>query len=326
MKTTSTLLIILGIFATVALPAGAKYRNDTELTNFYNPTQDGNWNQNPQIKSAAHAKFRNLMSELGVALAPSFLSPAETLGYMGSAIGINYGITTIKNSEPYWTEGMHGSPGFALQTIGFEFRKGMWFPLPGFEIGGGLKYLTESHMYAPHVMAKFSLNEGYFKWPLPAMAIRGYGSRVMGNTEVDITIASVDVSFSKSFGLSSTINVTPYLGYNYLMIIPDSKVIDFTPGIDPLGDSPYSPGVTCSNSDCNNNDLFSDQGVIVRHRIFVGTRIIYYHMFITLEAIFALQGDSAGEFEYYNGGLQTDIIKDSSQLQMTLSLSLGWNY
>ncbi|MBU1240652.1 hypothetical protein KJ865_13150, partial [Myxococcota bacterium] len=217
-----TILSLTGLIFIIFLPlcvASAKYRNDTELSNLYNPTVTGNWNDSIQVKTDAHAKYRNLMSQLGVVFAPNFLSPAETLGYMGHALGVNYSMTTIDYKAPYWKEGMEGKPGFALQTIGFEYRKGMWFPLPGFEIGGGLKYLPESHMYAPHIMAKFAINEGYFKWPIPTIAVRGYGSRVMGNTDVDLTIASVDLSLSKSFGLLSTVNTTVYAGYAYLMII-----------------------------------------------------------------------------------------------------------
>ncbi len=327
---------LIGLILLVSLPgsvARAKYRNDTELSNLYNPTVSGNWNDpsNVQVKSDAHAKYRNLMSQLGVVFAPSFLSPAETLGYMGHALGVNYSLTTIDSKAAYWKEGMYGTPAFAMQTIGFEYRKGMWFPLPGFEIGGGLKYLPDSHMYAPHIMAKFSINEGYFNWPVPAIAIRGYGSRVMGNTDVDLTIASVDVSLSKSFGLLSTVNATVYAGYNYLMIIPDSKVIDFTPGLDSLRqDSTTTTTLSCSSTletDCRNNDVFDDQGTISRHRLFLGVRIIYYHMFVTAEGVLSMDGSSAGEIVNSQAGvIQTLDIKDSTTKQFTFSVSFGWNY
>ena len=325
-------LLIIALFSTGMIAESyGKYRNDTDLAGLYIPAPGSTWSTNPQTKLTSHEKYRNLMSQLGVVFAPVFLSPAETLGYMGHALGVNYSLTTIDSKAVYWKEGMEGTPGFAMQTIGFEYRKGMWFPLPGFEIGGGLKYLPDSHMYAPHIMAKFSINEGYFKLPIPAIAVRGYGARVMGNTDVDLTIASVDVSLSKSFGLLSTVNATVYAGYNYLMIIPDSKVIDFTPGIDSLRqDDTAGTTLLCNNSsepDCANNDVFEDQGVINRHSIFAGVRFIYYHTFITAEVIMSMDGSSTGEvINYISGTPQTVNVKDSTAKQFTFSLAFGWNY
>ncbi len=325
----SLFVLLLGLH----VQAYGKYRNDTELSNLYNPNPSDPatlWS-NQQVKRESHRKYRELMSQLGTVFAPTFLSPAETLGYMGYALSLNYALTTIDNKADYWQEGMHGSPSFGLQTIGFEYRKGMWFPLPGFEIAAGLKYLPESHMYAPHVSAKFSINEGYFKLPIPAIAVRGYGSRLMGNTEVDLTIASVDLSISKSIGMLSTVNATFYAGYNYLMIIPDSKVIDFTPGVDGLRQDPAGSPHNCSTGsepDCAFNEVFDDQGIISKHRIFGGVRFLYHHLFVTAEVILSLDGSSSGDVKVLDssGNVQTSSIKDATTKQVTFALSLGWDY
>jgi len=183
-------------------------------------------------------------------------------------------------------------------------------------------------MYAPHVFAKFSINEGYFSVPIPDIGIRGYGARVMGSRQADISIASVDLSLSKSFGIASSLNVTPYAGYNALMIIGDSKVIDTTPGVDSLnpdGNTPYGPGMGCTSADCDNNVVFDDQDTILRHRIFFGARFIYYKMVITVEGIFTLKGTSKDEvLEPVSG--QSRSIKDTSVLQQTYSIQFGWDF
>ncbi len=325
MKTTCLFTFMLFAFL-VNHPVSARdYRYDIDLARLHNSYN----NPDPfQALTDRTSAYRNLVSEMGVAFGPSFLAPAETVGYMGMAIGAHYGITTINGSADYWKNGVHGTPAGFVQTIGMEVRKGMWFPLPGFEISGGVKYLTESHLFAPHVSGKFSINEGYFDFPIPAIAVRGFGARVMGSDQVDLTIASVDLSLSKSFGVAGTLNVTPYLGYNYLMIFSDSKVVDVTPGVDSLnpdGSTVFGPGLTCIHPDCDNNIVFDDQDVIARHRIFLGARFIYYKMVITLEGVFTLAGGSSDSvFEPISGRKQA--IKDKSVLQQTWSIQFGWDF
>jgi hypothetical protein len=325
MKTTFLFVFLCCLLSAPRFAHAGEYRYDFDLAKLHNAYD----NTDPFVAlSDRTVAYRNLVSEMGVAFGPSFLAPAETLGYMGMAMGVNYGITTVNGTADYWKNGVDGTAAGFLQTIGMEVRRGMWFPLPGFEIGGGLKYLTESHMYAPHVMAKFSINEGYFDIPLPAIAVRGFGSRVMGSREVDLTIASVDVSLSTSFGVASTINLTPYLGYNYLMIIGDSKVIDTTPGTDSLnpdGNTNFGPGLSCTDADCNNNVVFDDQDTIARHRIFFGTRIMYHKMTITLEGIFTLKGSSKDQVLDPISG-RTQDLKDKSVLQQTYSIQFGWDF
>jgi len=325
MKTTFLSFIF---FCLLAAPQGAQagdYRYDFDLAKLYNAYENTDSFQALTDRTTA---YRNLVSEMGVAFGPSFLAPAETLGYMGMAMGVNYGITTINGTADYWKNGVDGTAAGFVQTIGMEVRRGMWFPLPGFEIGGGLKYLTQSHMYAPSLNAKFSINEGYFDIPLPAIAVRGYGTRVMGSREIDLTVASVDVSLSMSFGIAATLNVTPYLGYNYLMIISDSKVIDTTPGVDslnPTGTVTFAPGTSCTDPDCNNNIVMDDQDMIARHRIFFGARFIYYKMAITLEGIFTLKGTSKDDLLEPVSG-RTQAIKDKSVLQQSYSIQFGWDF
>jgi hypothetical protein len=285
-----------------------EYQYDFDLGKLYTTTEANT--TSAEFLGSLTGQYRNLISEMGVVFAPSFLSPAETLGFSGFAVNLFYGLNTVSSSSDYWQNGISGSPSTLVGTLGFEFRKGMWFPLPGFEIGGGVKYLPNSHMYAPHVMAKFALVEGYFKWPFPAVAVRGYGTRVMGSRDVDITLASIDISFSKSFGLNSTINLTPYGGYNYLMIIGDSKKVYIPGGIG--GD----PTLT--------EYVFDDQDVIVRHRLFLGTRLKYHKLVFTFEAVFTFKGSSGDSVDGSGGNLI--VVKDQSSLQQTYTLSVGWDF
>ncbi len=236
--------------------------------------------------------FRSLVSEFGVAIAPRLMSPADTLGYSGFQFSVDYAFTTINKDASYWcaTEQTGSCPGSKgngyLGTFGMFVRKGLWLPLPSFEVGGGFVNVTgTSSMVAAQAYAKFALHEGFHDWPIPSVAVRGAGSRLMGSEQIDLTVASLDVSASKSFGVAGTVNVTPYAGWNYLWIVPRSEVIDKTPNVDAF----TTPG------DVNKNFVFPDQANITRQRIFLGAKIKYYVFAISLEWDIALAGHSVDD-------------------------------
>lgn len=234
---------------------------------------------------ASDADFRSLASQLGVVLAPRLLSPADTLGFGGFQFTADVGFTSIDTNAGYWRAragssqpmgaGPHG--GSIMPTVGVFARKGMWFPLPSFEIGGGMMQLLGSRMITAQVYAKLALHEGYHDLPLPSLAIRGAASRMMGEPELDLTVASVDVSAGKEIGVGGTFNLTPYGGYNLLIIVPRSDLIDKTPQI---ADDPAMSFV------------FTNQDEILRHRIFAGARLRYSIFAVTLEGQFILAGAS----------------------------------
>jgi hypothetical protein len=254
--------------------------------------------------------FRSLVSELGVVHAPRLLSPADTLGFGGFQFTTDLGFTTIDSGAGYWRAragslqptgpGPHG--GSMMPTLGVFARKGMWFPVPSFEIGGGLVHLLGSRMSTGQVYAKLALHEGYHEWPLPSLAVRGAVSRMMGESDLDLTVVSLDASAGKEVGIGGTFNFTPYGGYALLIIIPRSELIDATPQI---GDDP------------NMTFVFTDQDDILRHRLFAGARLRYSIVALTLEGQFALAGTSVDGFS----GAQ-----DGASGQLTITTSLGVDF
>lgn len=231
--------------------------------------------------------FRSAISELGVVLAPRLMSPADSLGFGGFQFSVDTSFTTINSGENYWRmresstdpagtgAGDHGSG--VMRTTGLFMRKGMWFPLPSFEFGAGAVHLANSRIWTGQVYAKFSLHEGYHGWPLPSLSVRGAASRMMGSQHVDLTIASIDASMSKSFGIAGSVNLEPYIGGNVLIIIPRSEVIDGTPHI---------------ADDNRMNFVFRNQADILRSRIFTGFKLQHYVFALLFEANFALPGRS----------------------------------
>jgi len=279
-----------------------------------------------------NSELRSLSSQLGVVLAPHLLTPADTLGFGGFQLTVDYAVTTIDARASYWRARRGaadpagaGGGTFApdtLGTFGFFARKGFWFPLPSFEIGAGAVHLVDSRIWTGQLYAKLALHEGYAGLPIPSLAVRGAVSRMMQQRELDLTVASIDVMLSKHVGIGGTWRLDPFAGWNLLMIVPRSEVIDPTPQVDPL--------VTPADSDLN--FVFSDQDNIYRNRIVVGAKLQYYVFQLTLEASYALAGtsidDRVGTTDRCMATSTTTNCdaKDAAAAQRTLSLSAGLDF
>ncbi|HEY0193800.1 MAG TPA: hypothetical protein VGC42_21940 [Kofleriaceae bacterium] len=272
-------------------------------------------------------EFRALASQLGVALAPELLTPADTLGFGGFQFDVTGSQTEIDAKQAYWRarEGSAGTPGPGyLRTIGMFAHKGLWFPLPSFELGVGAVHLLDSQIWATQLYAKLGLHEGYHDLPIPSVAVRGSVSRMMNQRELDLTTASVDVTLSKHFGIGGTWRLDPFAGWNLLMIVPRSEVIDATPSVDPL-----APG---NELDTLHNFVFKDQATIFRNRIFVGAKFQYYVLQLTAEVQYALAGSSTDDRDGTGAACVASSTtancdaKDTAAAQTTVSVSAGFDF
>jgi hypothetical protein len=220
--------------------------------------------------------------------------------------------------------------GFA-PTVTVMARKGLWIPVPSFELGIGVRHLIGSQMWAPLATAKLALHEGFHGWPVPSLAIRGSGARVLGTPGYNLTVAGLDFSVSKRFGIASTFNLTPYVGYQLLWIIADSEVIDATPGIDGMGRGAKASGgdpmslAQCRDNDCNANFTFTQQANITRHRFFLGLKANFYIASLLVEYTFFASGSKSDEIAT-QVGVPSLIIPDNSGQQHTISFSIALDY
>src|SRR5262249_43929391 len=154
------------------------------------------------------------------------------LGFSGFQVAFETGFTQISNNADYWKRGVEKVSGSFLETLSVMARKGIWLPIPSFEIGAGATKLIGANMFALQVYAKLALHEGFQKWALPSFAVRGAASRVVGAPQVDLTMVGVDASISKSHGIGGTAKIDWYLGGAVLLTFVRSQVIDATPNID----------------------------------------------------------------------------------------------
>ena len=282
-------------------------------------------------------RFRSLMSELGVALAPRLLVPAQTLGSAGFQISGEVGTTSISHDQPFWN-GVAGvqpespssvRPGGWLTTVGVFVRKGLWVPLPAVEVGAGVIHLLDSHLLSWQGYAKLALHEGYNDWPLPSLAVRGSGAYVTGSDQVRMKIAAVDVILSKGFGVLKTFRLEPFAGWSYLFIRARSGPVDFTPSCDaylvrtaardqPLGDY-CAETQRGSSNDAMATRAFPDQDTITRHRFFGGAKLKFAAVFAALQYELVPSGSSRDENKP-NGA------RDTSGKQEGVSLSAGFDF
>jgi hypothetical protein len=279
-------------------------------------------------------EFRALASQLGVVLAPHLLTPADTLGFGGFQFDASASQTSIDSLQPYWRvlagsrdpTGMnrlaHGAG--VLRTIGLFARKGLWFPIPSFELGVGAVHLIDSTTWAAQLYGKIGVHEGYHDLPIPSVSIRGAISRMMNQRELDLTVGSVDVTVSKHFGIAGTWRLDPFAGWDLLLIVPRSEVIDATPDVDPL-----APG---KEMDAANNFVFRDQSTITRQRLLAGAKLQYSVVQLTLEAQYALAGSSvdslAGTTTVCQPLSTTSRCqaRDIAAAQTTVSVSAGFDF
>ncbi|TMQ19062.1 MAG: hypothetical protein E6J90_18815 [Deltaproteobacteria bacterium] len=279
-------------------------------------------------------EFRALASQLGVVLAPHLLSPADTLGFGGFQFDLDVSQTSIDSIQPYWrvlagsrdptgtNRLAHGAG--VLRTIGVFAHKGLWFPLPSFEVGAGAVHLIDSKTWAAQLYGKLGVHEGYHDLPVPSIAVRGAVSRMMNQRELDLTVASLDITVSKHFGIAGTWRLDPFAGWDVLVIIPRSQVIEATPDVDPLhmGDE----------MDATNNFVFRDQAAITRQRILLGAKLQFSIVQLTVEAQLAFAGSSVDDRPDTTAACQPSSTttscdaKDTAASQATLSVSAGFDF
>jgi hypothetical protein len=310
--------------------------------------RDGNGLITGAVTPSAEAQslYRSMMSELGVAIAPRLMTPADTLGFAGFQFSADLGVTKISSDQPYW-DGVRGvSPGNRsavrpnsyLTTVGGFVRKGLWLPLPAFEFGAGALKVLDSNMYAVQGYAKLALQEGFHGWPLPSVAVRGSASQLLGTSEVDLLVMGVDVLASKAFGIGGTARIEPYLGWNMLFIDARSGVIDATPGCDAFAAQSAAPGAPAASplcapaqngggtggagpqwNDLNANFTFPTQDIITRQRWFGGFKLRLSVFFVTVQVAVIPSGSSRDD-------RQAAGAADRSKTQQSYSLTAGFDF
>jgi hypothetical protein len=276
-----------------------------------------------------NGQFRSLASEVGVLMAPKPVDPADSLGLSAFAVSADMSVNTISNDSNYWGNTVNSSSvgGAVVPTLQIIGRKGLW---PGAEVGAGATKLFDSRMWALNGYGKIAIHEGFHHLPIPSIAVRGQFGQLLGSKDLKLQTGSVGISISHVFGVGSTFNITPYLGYEALMISARSGVIDATPGTDEYPDG-YEDPDPCSDDpadmlpECLSNEfVFKKQDLIVRHRPYLGVRFIFSVIRFGVEAMFVPPGSTSSDVDTGGGG--TETVADESGFQQQYTFTFGLDF
>jgi hypothetical protein len=293
--------------------------------------------------------FRNFVSELGFAIAPTANDPARTTGLGGIALTLEANYThvnadatsTADNGQQtaYWRRATQGSvdkgtnqfsrentsPNSVIQVYSLKARKGLGF---GFELAGALGTIVDTSLWTVGADLRWSLLEGFRTGALGALPDLSIGSGVRtitGTSKFHLTAVGVDVKISKPFTIAESATITPHIGYQRLFIFGDSTIQDFTPNTDALrecgygGPDPRTGTPICNNklaSGSDNNVDFNNYATfervrVQRHRIMAGVHYRYEILYVGGQFLIDATPPDAE-----NPGL-------SSSRQWTMSLEAG---
>ena len=285
----------------------------------------------------ANQAFKNLLSELGFAMAPDAFHPARTTGFGGFILAIEASYTKINNDAQstelngtkiqYWHQGTRGptipstksfsttndSPDSVLQIYTLKARKGL--PL-GFEIAGALGYMANSSLWMLGGDVRWAPFEGFRTGAggiLPDISVGGGVRTVMGTDKFTLTTVGLDAELSKPIAFASTFVLTPWVGYQRLWIFGDSTVIDSTPNVDAVDQCGFQgvdqttgqpicknniPGTTTPNNNDFNNDFTFEKVRTQRNRGIIGLDFRYEMLHFAGEFLFDLT-DPTGENQQF---------------------------
>jgi hypothetical protein len=287
-----------------------------------------------------NASFKNMISELGFAIAPNAFYPARTTGIGGFAVSLEASYTRISPDRtadatggrtPYWHLGTQGSqdpntkqlsgandsPDSIIQIYSVNVRKGL--PL-GFEIAGSVGTIANTSLWTYGGDVRWSLLEGFRTGALgvlPDVSLGG-GVRTLASTSrFYLTTVSFDVKASKAFTLQDSAQIIPSVGYQRVVIFGDSNVVDSTPNVDALGacgsdgPDPVTGSPRCRNklpNGAENNvdfaNSFTFQKVRVhRNRALLGLHYRYEILWLGSQIAFDLT-DPKDENPFLVGGRQ----------------------
>ena len=179
--------------------------------------------------------FSEMSRAYGIALAPLMISPANTIGINAVEADFSFAFGNLTDSGAVWAGATEGKREVSqLSTVRFSLRKGLPY---SFEIEGQLGYLINSELWTLGGGVKWALHEAIAMIPVD-INIHGGISRLVGSTQLDLTMVTFGGSLGTQFGVLGLFNLAPFVNYQPVMIFAGSSTLDATPGqFDPPGDT-----------------------------------------------------------------------------------------
>jgi hypothetical protein len=269
----------------------------------------------PSQCSADIARYERFMAEYAFGLSPKLMAPASTLGYSGFYMALEGSLTPVPDSgdsnDRRWYDGVgpaDESPG-VMFFPSVHIRKGLPWSM---ELGGTINYLSQSELVGLGADVKWSIFEGYkhgFRGVLPDVAARGSVVRVLGQSDIDMTIIGVDASMSYPFGIGGMLSLTPYLGWQYLWTLIRTEPLTYREDVSADDSVIYHPPV---GTDWDTTGLSGPN--LERMKLFLGFVLQYELLVITIEIDWGLATDWDTAVENNPLAYQNGADQDPEQL------------
>lgn len=325
MRRISTKLLVITILLITGV-VGTRYINAKELdlsvARFIECSSGG-------IDCRAHNDaYEKFLSEYSFGISPKLLAPASTLGYSGFYLGMETSVVAVPDDGTAKFNADTGNYKDARWRIGtaqynakpptmyyptIHVRKGLpW----SFEVGSSIGFLGNSELITLGGEIKWSLFEGYSEGPLgvlPDVAVRGSVNRVIGQSDVDMTLVGVDGSISRPFGIVGTMSIEPYAGYQLMWSIVRTEpmaLYDENGTLVPPAANYYDP----AEANLSGPNL-------TRHKLFGGFVFRYEFLAVTMDWTFGLP--RKWTTEQYKSFPLTTMQKVDVKVKTQLMYSLG---
>ena len=191
-------LIIAALLVLLAVPAAAK-------TTFNIPS------------GYSQSEFKDLSTELGLAISYVPLAPAEPLGGLlpGFDAGVEMTAVKISKDSTFWSKFSQGTslPAY-LPFPKIHIQAG--FPFVPIDLGVVYSQVPNTDIKLVGGEIKYAILKGGIV--MPAVAVRGAYTRLSGIDVIDISTKSLDLSISKGF-----LMFTPYAGVAEVWITSTPK-------------------------------------------------------------------------------------------------------
>lgn len=175
------------------------------------------------VRDLAQGEFRELAREVGLAVAPYQLRPAEGLGFPGFDLGAEMTLLDINEKRAYWQAAVDDPDDLPSFLPVPKLHANVGLPL-GIDLGGYFGAVPGSNIRLYGGEVKWAVIRGGVVWP--ALALRGAYTELKGVDELDLNTKSLDASISKGFG-----PLTPYLGAGRVWIEAEPKGVAAEPPV-----------------------------------------------------------------------------------------------
>ncbi|MET0405759.1 MAG: hypothetical protein ABW123_25285 [Cystobacter sp.] len=199
-------------------PAAYADRNDIELTRLGAP--------GTQVRPGAdtNSDFRAFARTLGAVMTATNLTPPETLGHAGFAVGMELGVVGLPQDSDVFLPTRDPQQGSVL-VPSIHVRKGLPFSI---DLGARVGWLDRSSLFAATGEIKWAVNEGFIAW-LPDIGLRAHVTQLLNTRNFHLTATGLDVGVGKQFPLGGMVTLTPYGGIDFVGVAARSELLGFQP-------------------------------------------------------------------------------------------------